>query len=326
MDFLNICFQIYKSKIEYFENKVINETDIYKVKQYIKVLDDLCAEDYFELSKKIEKDIKGITRLKKILNKHHENSFKITNKSIPSYNRNNYEKLDVFLNTLIEKSYKITKLSNNKILPDILNFSKSIENKKNTAYVFLLRDALLPYIYFKESTKAKIYPFLIGRKFLEFISNKKNIDDIIRNSILSNYLICNNDFTYFKKLVKNDILDKLKDSSIISTIKELLNTINEKEIIVIESGCYGTIPMLLSVIDERVDFKMFTAVPFLQDLYKDRLYTLEYEKNRDFESLYSQNELFDFNYFDKSFSINYTLNKEIELNSLKEINFILKNL
>lgn len=75
-------------------------------------------------------------------------------------------------------------------------------------------------------------------------------------------------------------------------VKNLLGEIREKRIVVVESGCYGTFPMLLACFDPRVEIRMYTAVPYLADVYSDRLFTRAYEKVRLFETLYSQDMYF----------------------------------
>ncbi len=107
---------------------------------------------------------------------------------------------------------------------------------------------------------------------------------------------------------------------VIVNLQELLSTIKASKILVIESGCYGTFPMLLSALDERVDFKMFTTVPFLFDIYKERIFTRAYEKNRLFETLYSQDRLFQLTAIkDNHFYIGTNRNELIFNKSLEEI-------
>ena len=77
-------------------------------------------------------------------------------------------------------------------------------------------------------------------------------------------------------------------------LADLLARIEEERILVIESGCYGTFPMLLMSLDSRVDFRMFTTVPYLSGIYQGRIFTRAYEKNRLFETLYSQDLLIRF--------------------------------
>ncbi len=65
-------------------------------------------------------------------------------------------------------------------LENIYQYSKWIGYKEKTAYIFLLRDMLLPYLFFKSKSFKNIFPWLIGLKFLEDITKIKNFDDDIR--------------------------------------------------------------------------------------------------------------------------------------------------
>ena len=159
---------------------------------------------------------------------------------------------------------------------------------------------------------------------MEYIANEKNIDDIIRSSIFD-ALECCSDFNSFKDFCKNKILNDLKKYPIvIDQITSMLKSINKDKIIVVESGCYGTFPLLLCILDDRVDFKMFTTVPYLFNIYGDRIYTKEYEKNRLFETLYSQDKLFKFDsYLDNKYYVLISDNEELNNNALAEIRKIL---
>lgn len=64
----------------------------------------------------------------------------------------------------------------------------------------------------------------------------------------------------------------------VSTIKAMLDSIPQKKIMDIESGCYGTFPMLLAAFDERVDFRLFTTVPFLIMFIKEKCIPIHMRK------------------------------------------------
>ena len=74
----------------------------------------------------------------------------------------------------------------------------------------------------------------------------------------------------------------------------LLGEIKETHIIVVESGCSGTFPMLLMSLDDRIDFRMYTTYPYLFKIYGDKIYSSKYENIRLFETLYSQDLYFRF--------------------------------
>lgn len=325
MSFISFSLRYYKKKIDLWEDTLLSPDDIYSVKQHLKMLDDLVDEGYTYLYNRMEDEYNGISRLKVLLNKYNATPFENDKFSDESFDSNFVKmELNECINKLIIKSNNYNRLSNNPLLDDIIDFNKWIGHDDNTAYVFLLRDTLLPYIYFKNNYKCEAYPWLIGRSFMEYITKEKNIDDIIRSSIFD-ALECCSDFNSFKSFCKNKILNDLKKYPIvIDEISKLLKSINKDKIVVVESGCYGTFPILLSVLDNRVDFKMFTTVPYLFNIYKDRIYTKEYEKNRLFETLYSQDKLFKFDsYLDNKYYVLISDDEELNNNALAEIRKIL---
>ena len=105
-----------------------------------------------------------------------------------------------------------------------------------------------------------------------------------------------------------------------TAVKNLLGEILEKRIVVIESGCYGTFPMLLSCFDPRVEIRMFTAVPYLAQIYSDKLFTKAYEKIRLFETLYSQDLYFQYaDFADNRFLVEKCDDKVVEEKAMQEI-------
>lgn len=97
-----------------------------------------------------------------------------------------------------------------------------------------------------------------------------------------------------------------------------------QRIIVVESGCSGTFPMLLMSLDDRIDVRMYTTYPYLLEIYGNKIYSPKYEENRLFETLYSQDLYFQFSDLkDGKFFIRKCENKEVEKNALSEIKTIL---
>lgn len=43
----------------------------------------------------------------------------------------------------------------------------------------------------------------------------------------------------------------------------MLHTIRQKHILIVESGCTGTFPMLLMALDAWTDMRMYTTYPYL---------------------------------------------------------------
>lgn len=123
-----------------------------------------------------------------------------------------------------------------------------------------------------------------------------------------------------EKILK--VLDEhkaLKDALI-----ELLQSIPEEKIMVVESGYMGTIPILLMALDDRVDFRMFTTAPFLYDTYREKIYCQRYEEIRKFETLYSQDLLMKYASFKEGkFFVNISNDNEVLRKSFSEIYFFI---
>ena len=212
-------------------------------------------------------------------------------------------------------------------LAELIRFCEWIGYEEDTAYIFLLRDALLPYIYYRHKNRVSIYPWLLGRKTLTMLTGKAFVDDEIRASIIKAIEIdrCDN-YDDFCKAVLPDMRTTIRQyPEIESQLTDLLTTIKEKHIVVIESGCSGTFPMLLKCLDERVDIRMYTTYPYLQEAYGDRIYSPKYEENRLFETLYSQDLFFQFSSLrDNHFYVRKSYNQEVRTNSYAEVKTILR--
>ncbi len=65
---------------------------------------------------------------------------------------------------------------------------------------------------------------------------------------------------------------------------------------------------------------MFISVPFLTKIYKGKIFSNEYQKNRMLESLYSTDRLFKYQrYENKTFYVSYKENESLLEKSLLEI-------
>lgn len=327
MSFISFNLDYYKNKIEQYESHPCNAEEVYEAKQLLKMVDDLVDEGYTELFDKINRNYDGIARLHRIISANNEEPF-ILEKPIEQEIAFDDEQiaLDDYLEELISHSLGEGMRSTNPFLNEITAFCDWIGDNKDQAYVFLLRDALLPYIHFKAMHRPNIYPWMIGRKYMNLISPGNCVDDLIRGSFFDALESGCDDSVSFQSFCKKKILSSLEPyPEVIGNLKELLSTIKASKILVIESGCYGTFPMLLSALDERVDFKMFTTVPFLFDIYQERIFTRAYEKNRLFETLYSQDRLFQLTAIkNKHLYIGTSRNELIFNKSLEEIRKILE--
>ena len=331
MGFISFNENYYRKKLEAFENKIKNKillkNDIYEVQQLLKVLDDLNDEGYTNLNDYMEKNFFCLTRLRSLLKKTGVSPIPIVHKEIPqvSYCTQEY-KLNDLLDKLIIDAKKINNVSSDCFLKEIYSYSEWIGYEENTAYIFLLRDSLLPYIYYKSRLCKNIYPWLISRKFLEDVTKIKYIDDDIRlpiyEALESGYIL----FEDFFSFCKNRMLAVLDQHLELKQILlELLSSIKENKIIVIESGYTGTVPMMLKALDQRITFRLYTTAPFLYETYKNNIFCQRYEDIRKFETVYSQDLLLRYSsYRDRRFYINTAENDFVVNKSLEEIRFFIK--
>ena len=290
MGFISFNENYYRQKLEEYENRILSHADILEAKQLLKVLDDLSDEGYTNLNDTMEADFSCLSRLRSVLQQCGESPFPIDHERLtePVYGTDEYE-LEALLGNLMESADNHSALSANPFLEDIQRYSEWIGYEKDIAYVFLMRDALLPYIFFRSRERDNIHPWLISRRFLEDITETEYVDDDIRLPLYEALESGHVQFDDYSDYCRKRILQVLNEHPKLKTILlDLLRPIKQNRIIVIESGYMGTIPMMLKALDERVDFRLFTTAPFLYETYQDRIFCRNYEDIRRFETLYSQ--------------------------------------
>lgn len=331
MGFISFNLDFYEKELEKIENATANEETIYLAKQLMKIPDDLIDEGYTELNEKLEEAFCGVSRLRAYLKDNNATPFPICRKPI-SESDVTYElqsnELSKAIEKLTENAEASIEASDNAFLSKLIGFCEWIGYEEDTAYIFLLRDTLVPYIYYQSKNRKRIYPWLLSRKTLTALTGINNIDDEIRCSVIKS-LEFGKCRTYkdFCAAVLPDVRYTLKKyPEIEGCLVELLTEIKEKRIIVVESGCSGTFPMLLMSLDDRIDLRMYTTYPYLTEIYGDRIYTQKYEELRLFETLYSQDLYFRFSDFKNGrFFVSKCKNKEIEKRAIAEIKTILNN-
>ncbi|NDO50028.1 hypothetical protein FMM75_11735 [Lachnospiraceae bacterium MD335] len=325
MGFISFSLDYYKKELQKLESVPVSAGTIYRAKQLLKMLDDLVDEGYTELNEKLEEACQGVSRLRKYLNDNHAKPFPIYRKPLAEtdvvYEQKSIELAEA-IKELTGNAEKSKDLSKDAFLTELLRFCEWVGYEENTAYIFLLRDTLLPYIYYQGKNRKSIYPWLLGRKTLTMLTGTENVDDAIRASIIKalEFGKCSS-FEDFCGAVLPDIQTTLKQyPEIGNCLTALLEDIQEKRIIVVESGCSGTFPMLLMSLDDRIDVRMYTTYPYLLEIYGDKIYSPKYEENRLFETLYSQDLYFRFSDLkDGHFFISKCENKEVEKYALAEV-------
>ena len=96
----------------------------------------------------------------------------ITNYNVRNDKKGLYKKKDFPYKSAQEVGEAIIKS-----VKDVKEYAKWIGYQEDTAYIFLFRDALLPYLYFKSKGRKNLYPWLISRKFIRDITGLEEFDD-----------------------------------------------------------------------------------------------------------------------------------------------------
>ncbi len=326
MGFISFNENYYRGKLEEYENKILSDADICEAKQLLKVLEDLADEGYTNLNHTMEADFSCLTRLRSVLDKYGESPFPIDHERLSDtvYGRNEYE-LEALLGDLIEDAGKHSGLSGNPFLARIYRYCKWIGYEENTAYVFLMRDTLLPYVFFRSRGRNNICPWLISRRFLADITQTENVDDDIRLPLYEALGSGHVRFAEYSSYCKERILPVLDEHPGLKTILlGLLGSVRQDRIIVIESGYMGTIPMMLKALDDRVDFRLFTTAPFLYETYQDRIFCRNYEDIRRFETLYSQDLFLQYSsYHSGKFFVNISADGSVKNKTYSEVKAII---
>ncbi len=322
MGFISFNEKYYKKKLEEYENKQLSESEIYEAKQLLKILDDLTDEGYTNLNNRMEEDFSCITRLREVLKQNGTFPFSIDHERLPDTVFEDKEcEMEEVLEKLILNAGDNNKTSDNPFLETIRSYCEWIGYEDDTAYVFLMRDAILPYVFFKSRKKDNLYPWLISRKFMEDITKEEGADDDVRIPLYEALEEGNISFDEFFDYSKEEILYSLDEyPELKSLLLDQLGSIKQKKIIVVESGYMGTIPMMLKALDDRVDFRLFTTAPFLYETYKDKIFCQKYEEIRRFETLYANDLLMQYSsYSDGKFYVKLSKDDSVHDKALSEI-------
>lgn len=327
MGFISFNENYYRKKLEKYERDQLSDVDIYEAKQLLKVLDDLADEGYTNLNDCMEEDFSCLTRLREVLHKNGVAPFPIDYERLADtvYGKEEYE-LEELLGQLLSEAGKVGSVSDNPFLEEIYKYSEWIRYDEDTAYVFLMRDALLPYIYFRSKNRDNLYPWLISRKFLRGITEIDDMDDDIRIHLYGALEKGHVSYDRYFPFCREKILEALdKYPELKKILSDMLGTIKQNRIVVIESGYMGTIPMMLAALDSRVDFRLFTTAPFLYNTYQDKIFCRRYEDIRKFETMYSQDLFMQYSSWrDGKFYVNITTDDIVRERSLAEIKMFLK--
>ncbi len=329
MSFLSFHLQYYKEQIQLLSQTAPSKDTIYRAKQLLKIIDDLLDEGYTELFDALECETSGVSWLKAYLNRQSAVPFSTPNAAMRDLQLL-YDSAEIELTKAIGFLTELAQSAqpnNEPFLRELHRFAEWVGYEKNTAYIFLLRDTLLPYVYFASRGWTGIYPWLLGRKTLEMLCGTGGADDALRESVTDalEFGDCK-DFDSFCKHVLPSMRKTISAyPDALASLKNLLGSIREPHITVVESGCTGTFPLLLMSLDSRVDMRMYTTYPYLAALYSGRIFTARYEDVRLFETLVSQDVLMRFSSLkDGKFYVNLCKDADIKQAALREIGRFIK--
>lgn len=329
MGFISYNLNFYEKKLQTLENTSVTPDSLYIARQLLRMLDDLADEGYTELNEQLEKAFFGVSRLRKYLRINRVLPFSISKNQLKTDSIFYSEETVELQAAIVQTMQTASSMKKSKALPfanNLHGFCRRIGYDDKTAYVFLLRDTLLPFVYYSSLGRKRIYPWLLSRKSFAFLTGQQNADDEIRSLIYKALETGVTDFQSFSRFVLPNIQQTItRYPQAKATLCSMLANIDAERILVVESGCVGTFPLLLMSLDNRVDVRMYTTYPYLADILKTRIFTSRYEENRMFETLSSQ-ELYVrfFEIRNEMFYVQKCTDAAVKQQALQEIKMMLK--
>lgn len=306
MGFISYSVKFFSQRLDLYESRYNGDAPrsvVHEAKVLLKLLDDIRDEGYENSYVRISAQCDAVNRLKNFILSNNDVPFALEKYTIGhdiTYGTNEYD-LATYI-SLIEQKMTTpgAKLSTvPEIFYDILEYSKDIFRsfRRDTAYCFLLRDTLLPYLALKKWQNpgcSNVYPLFISRKYFSFFENENGyiyseIQNVIFEALENNV----KSFGQLKEYIKTALNKELAPfGGLFDSLKRILDKISQEKVLIIESGYIGTIPLLLSALDDRVDFRLFTTIPYFYEVYKGKFFSDKFEKIRLFETIQCQDALF----------------------------------
>ncbi|HPY02641.1 MAG TPA: hypothetical protein PK419_06680 [Spirochaetota bacterium] len=185
------------------------------------------------------------------------------------------------------------------ILKQQTAFAESILHNKFDLLVALLRDMLPQYLI----SRWKGIPSLalpLSRTYLNRFGNNYDAYDHITGPLYEALEKHPDDFEKMWNLTCNLMSERIKKEDNMNFLAETLRhefkeIQNAENILVIETGLQATMPLLFEgVFEKKSKWLMFTAAPWLLDIYKERLFCHQYTMLRPCETLFCNEKLFKF--------------------------------
>ena len=328
MGFLSYSLRYYQDALQILKDMHATPDRLDYARRLLRMLDDLTDEGYTELNAALEKLDCGAAQLRAYLQKNHAAPFKIPPKQFDT-NALDYFPQNQELRGAIERAMRAARtMSETVSVPfadKLRRFCEWIGFDDQTAYIFLLRDALMPYVYYAARGGKRVYPWLLGRKSFAALTGQPDADDAIRSSIYAALETGCADFQSFCQCALPSIRKTMRRyPQAENALRNMLEGVDADRIIIVESGCAGTFPLLLMSLDDRADMRMYTTYPYLNGIYARRVFTSRYEENRMFETMAAQDIYFRFSEMQNGrFYVQRCTDASVERRALAEIQMML---
>lgn len=328
MSFLSYSMSFYRQSLQALKEAPSTPETVYCARQLLKLLDDLADEGYTELNRHLEAEHQGISFLRSYLKQNHVEPFPLPEKTIPletlSYTSKEIE-LSEAIHCAMEVAASVPDISHAPFIRELQRFCQWIGHEDDAAYIFLLRDTLLPLATFLGKGQTRVHAWLLSRKSFSELTGTASADDEIRAAVYRALEVGCTDFPSFARIVLPDIRKTLSKYPQAETcLRGMLAGIDARKIHIVESGCCGTFPLLLMSLDDRADMRMYTTYPYLAKLYAPHIYTAHYEENRLFETMVSQEAYLRYSGFRNGrFYVQKCTDADIERQALSEISAML---
>lgn len=291
MGFLSFHEKYYAQALDQLEGRRLDESGIYEAKQLLKLLDDLLDEGYTALADALENKYHAVSRLKELLARQGERPFPVQKRLDADMAYGQETKLETVCEELTERAAGIASPSGDPFLRELRCYCEWIGWRPGTAYVFLLRDTFLPYLYYRVKDREGLYPWVINRRFLWQLAGQ-GADDALRLPVYEALESGVTDHGAFTDFCKSRIRAVLKGKPALEkALHGLLDGLKEEKVLVVESGYCGTIPLTLAALDARMEMRMYTTAPYLYETYREQIFCRRYERLRSFETLHAQESL-----------------------------------
>ena len=150
MGFLSYSLRFYREELQMLAHTPAGPDSVYRARQLLRMLDDLADEGYTGLNEALERDCFGVSRLRNYLKLHNAAPF-----SVPA-NRLRAGSLPYFPQEVELRCAIAQAMQAASVLPEaapppftdrLRRFCRWVGQDDGTAYIYLLRDTLLPFVY-----------------------------------------------------------------------------------------------------------------------------------------------------------------------------------